>query len=515
MKTNEIKVGSLLTYIQMGLGVIIGLLYTPFMTRLLGQSEYGLYNTVASTISMLSVLNFGFNSGYIRYYSKYKKKKDIKSIYRLNGMFMVIFSVIGVIALICGLFLSFNLRIIFSHGLTKSEYSTARILMLLLTVNLAVSFPMSVFSNIISANEHFVFLKLLGMFKTVGSPLLTLPLLLMGFRSVAMVCVTVVISFVTDILYFYYVINVLHNKFIYNKFDKKLLKSIFVYTFFIAINIIVDQINWNIDKMLLGRYKGTTMVAIYSVGFSLYQYYQMFSTAISSVFTPRIHRIVNETVNDMHEQKKQLTRLMTKVGRIQYIILSLICTGLIFFGEDFIVRIWVGKEYQMAYYVMLLLVISASIALVQNLGIEIQRAQNRHQFRSIAYLIMALVNFILSVFLCQKYGAVGSAIGTAISLVLANGIIMNIYYQKKCNVDIKYFWKNIISLTKGLVLPVICGIVLKNVMGSYSLGKYIISIIIYVIVFCISMWLLGMNTFEKKLVLSPLSHVSTRSQTKK
>lgn len=491
----------------MGLGVAIGLVYTPLMTKLLGQSEYGLYNTVSSTISMLSVLNLGFNSSYIRYYAKYKEENDDDSIYKLNGMFFLIFCVIGVVAFICGVFLTTHLNLVFAEGLTQEEYSIARILMLLLIINLTVSFPMSVFSNIISANERFVFLKLLGMLKTVGSPLITLPLLLMGFRSIAMVSVTVGISFITDILYIFYVSCILKNKFIFHNFEKGLFSSLFVYTSLIAINLIVDQINWNIDKILLGRFKGTATVAIYSIGFSLYQYYQMFSSAVSSVFTPRIHKIVNGTQDNLILQKKQLTELFTKIGRIQFLILGLIASGLIFFGKNFIIHIWVGMDYEESYYVMLLLVLSASIALVQNLGIEIQRAENRHQFRSIAYLIMAIINFVMSLYLCQIYGAIGSAIGTAVSLIVANGIAMNIYYHKKCNIDIIYFWKSILGLSKGLLIPAVLGILMNYYSSTYSTLGFFAHIVVYIIVYCASMWFIGMNNCEKSLIIVPIRQI--------
>lgn len=188
---NQRKLGSIISYVQMALGVIVSLIYTPYMIKILGQSEYGLYNTVASTISMMSVLSLGFNSSYIRYYSRYKEEQDTDSIYKLNGLFVLIFSVIGMIALICGLYISGHLEIVFKDGLTASEYTLARKLLILLTINLAISFPMSVFADIISAHEQFVFLKLLGIVKTVCSPLLTIPLLFAGYRSVAIVTITI------------------------------------------------------------------------------------------------------------------------------------------------------------------------------------------------------------------------------------------------------------------------------------------------------------------------------------
>ena len=509
-QVNQLKAGSILSYLQMGLSIIIGLLYTPVMLRLLGQSEYGLYSTVSSTISMLSVLSLGFNSSYIRYYARYKKEDNREAIDKLNGLFLIIFSIIGLIALACGLFLSFNLELVFDEGLTAGEYEIARVLMLLLTANLAISFPMSVFQNIISAHEKFIFLKLLGMLKTVASPLITLPLLLLGFRSIAMVSVTLGVSVLTDTAYLIYSKTALKVRFRFGHFEKGLFKSLFAYTSFIAINLIVDQVNGNLGKFILGRFQGTTVVAIYAVGYSLYQYYMMFSTAISGVFTPRIHRIVNLTRDgEISEQRKQLTELFTRVGRIQFLILALIATGLIFFGKPFI-GFWAGEGYDDAYYVALLLIIPGSIPLVQNLGIEVQRALNKHQFRSIVYICMAVLNVVLTVILCQRYGAIGTAIGTATSLVVANGFVMNIYYHKKCNIDIIAFWKSIGRLAVGLIIPVICGIAIMNLFDFTSILLLLGGIVVYTLIYAVSMWFLGMNDYEKSLVKVPFQKIFGR-----
>ena len=74
MKVNQLKMGSILSYLQMALNILINLVYTPIMIYTLGKSEYGLYQTVTSTISMLSILSLGFNASYVRFFSKYKQK---------------------------------------------------------------------------------------------------------------------------------------------------------------------------------------------------------------------------------------------------------------------------------------------------------------------------------------------------------------------------------------------------------------------------------------------------------
>lgn len=506
---SQLKGGTILSYMQMALSIIVGLLYTPIMIRLLGKSEYGLYNTVSSTIAMLSILSLGFNSSYIRYYAKYKKDNNEQAIAGLNGLFLLVFSIIGVVALVCGTFLSFNLQYVFSDGLTAEEYETAKVLMLLLTVNLSLSFPASLFSSIISAHERFIFLKLLGMLKTVVGPLVTLPLLLLGYRSIAMVATTVAISLITDTIYFLYVKIALKNRFQFRGIEKGLFKSLFIYTSFIAINLIVNEVNWNLGKFLLGRFKGTEVVAVYSVGYALYHYYAMFSTAVSSVFTPRVHKIVNATLDNLNERKRQLTDLFIKIGRIQFIILGLLATGLIFFGKPFIFY-WAGEGYEESYHVMLLLVLPATIALIQNVGIEIQRATNQHQFRSIVYGCMALINLALSIFLCQKYGAVGAAIGTAISLILANGLVMNIYYHKRCNIDIILFWKNILKMARGLIIPVAFGCAVVYRVQLTSIWTMLLWIGVYTVLYCASMWFLGMDAYEKGLITKPILKILKR-----
>lgn len=243
---NQRKVGMIISYVQMVVSLIVSLIYTPYMIQILGQNEYGLYNTVVSTISMLSVLSLGFNSGYIRYYAKYRINNQRESIYRLNGLFLIIFSVIGVVALICGIFIYRNIHIVFSDGLSISEYALAKKLLFISVLNLAISFPMSVFMNIISAHEQFILLKSLGVLKTVGGPLVTLPLLLAGYRSVAIILVTFSFSIITDCAYFFYTIFKLKEKFWFTNFEKGLFKQLFGYTIFIAINMIIDQINWNL-----------------------------------------------------------------------------------------------------------------------------------------------------------------------------------------------------------------------------------------------------------------------------
>lgn len=509
MMKNQLKWGALLSYLQMAANMVVTLLFTPIMLRLLGTSEYGLYNTVSSTISMLSILNLGFNSSYIRFYSKYKSQNDQESIKKLNGLFLTIFMVMGIVAFLCSMYLAFNLDIVFKDGLTETEYKIAQTLMILLSFNLAVSFPSSVFKSIISAQERYIFLKLVHMLNTLCGPLVSIPLLFAGIRSVGMVAVLVLFHLIADVLLFYYAVTKCKARFAFGKIEKGLFGNLLFYTVFIAMNMIVDQINWNMGKVILGRYRGTMAVSIFSLGYTISTAYNMFSTSISGVFTPRIHKIVN-TTTDRALRSNTLTALFVKVGRIQFLILGLVSSGLVFFGKQFITQFWAGTEFSEAYYVTLLLVIPVTIPLIQNIGIEVQRALNKHYFRSIVYLIMALINIIISVVLCQTLGATGAAIGTAASLILANGLVMNIYYHKKCDINILEFWKNILSMAKGFIIPILSGLLLVRFIDTTTLWGFGGAVLIYTVIYGISMWFLATNAYEKGLVIASINKILHR-----
>lgn len=495
----RIKIGAILSYVHIALGALITFLFTPFLIHSLGQSDYGLYNTVGSVVASLHILSLGFGSSYVRYFSKYKEENNKYMIDRLNGMFLIVFTLMGIVAFACGIYLSNNLKLVFDKGLNPQELVTAKKMMILMTINLAISFPSSVISSIITAHEEFVFQKTLLLVKQIASPLIMIPVLLSGAGSIGVIITSFVVNLVADIVNIWFAITKLNTRFAFNHFEKGLLKSIAVYSSFIAINMIVDQINLRIDKILLGRFCGTLSVAVYSAGYSLYFHVQSFSTSVSNVFTPRTHKVWSNTTMTEEEKDKHLSEMFGKVGRIQLLILLLICSGLILFGRQFI-YLWVGKAYHNAYYVVLILALSCVVPLSQNMGIEIQRAKNKHQFRAIVYAIMAVINLVLSIFLCQLYAEVGSAIGTAISFVIANTILMDWYYHKKLHIDISIYWKNFVRCILSCLPAFAIGLLFCFYMDTFHISYLIIGIVVYTIAYCLSEYFFATSKQEKTLI---------------
>ncbi len=501
MKGNQLKLGVIISYATQAVQILSGLIYTPLMLRLLGQSEYGLYQLVYSVVSYLSLLSLGFGSSYIRFYSRYKVKNDNIEIACLNGMFLLVFSIIAFLCLVCGSVLCSNIETVLGQNLTIPELQKAKILMFILVVSMVFTFLNSVFVNYITAHEQFFFQKLVVFLSAILNPFITLPLLLMGYGSVAVVAVTAILSIASFIANVLFCFKKLSMEFLFKAINLTTFKEVWTFTIFVFISEIVSQINWNVDKFLLGRMLGTKSVAIYGVAAQLNTMYIAISASVSNVFTPR----VNMLVANKHKNE-ELSELFSKVGRIQFIILALVLSVFILFGKPFI-NIWAGEGYDASYQIGLFLIVPVTVPLIQNVGIQIQMAKNMHKFRSVTYLFIALSNIFLSIWCIKHWGELGAAIGTAFSLFLGNGFLMNVYYHKKIGIDIKYFWKNIIKILPGIICSMFLGVIISRIFNTEKLIYLIIAIGIYFVIYIASMWFLSMNKYEKDLILKPILRI--------
>lgn len=498
MAVNQLKAGAALNYVILGLNAITGLLYTPYMLRMLGQSEFGIYSLAASVIAYLSMLDFGFGNAVIRYTAKYRAEGKVEEQYELFGMFTKLYCLIGLITMIAGLVLFFFLDSLFGDTLTAIELSRTKIIVILMVFNLAFSFPLSIYGAIITAYENFVFLRVVQIARIFINLAVMITLLYFGYKAVAMVVVNTIFNFIAlGINYIYCKRKLsLQIKFAPIKWD--IFKEIAIYSFWIFLNVIMDKIYWSTGQFILGATVGTIAIAVFSVAIYIEGIYMSFSTAISGVFLPRVTAMVTRKGND-----KEVSDLFIKTGRIQYCILAFILSGFIVFGQDFI-NIWAGTNYHDAYLITVIFLVPLTIPLIQNLGITILQARNQMRFRSMLYIVIALVSLAFQILLAKYYGGIGCAWAISGALVLGQIIIMNIYYHKRQGIDMVAFWKEILKMSITPTLIVIVSLLIIQRFPTSSIPSFIIAVLCFSALYIPLFWKFSMNQYERDLILAPL-----------
>ena len=494
---SQLRAGVLLTYLNIGLGSLIPIFYTPVMLRILGQSEYGLYSLANSVVGYLSLLTFGLGSTIVRYVAKYRAEGNKEGEEKVIGLFLLMYSVLAIFVLIGGAVLSDNVETIFHRGLTDAEISKITILIRIMSFNMAISFPISVFGSIIMAHERYIYRQAVNILSTVAVPCANIVILYMGYGSIGMTMVSTGLQFLMLPLNVGYCFCILKIRPKFRKLPIKLIKEIISFSVFVFIGSIVDMLFWATDKLILGMLTSTAVVAVYNVGSTFNSMMTSISTAFSGVLMPKTTGMITKGATS-----EQLTELFIRIGRLQYLIIALALSGFIVFGHDFIL-LWAGKGYEEAYYIALVTLIPLSIPLIQNTGLSIVTAQNKHQFRSMVYLIIAIANVISTYLVVPLMGGFGAALCSGISYIIGQGLIMNIYYYKITKINIPLFWKNIIHLSIFPLILVIISLFLLRIFELNSWLKLLSTIIIYTLVYASGMYIFFMNTYEKDIIRKP------------
>lgn len=502
--SRHLKIGAVLSYLVIGAQFVVAMVYTPIMLRILGQAQYGLYNLVVSIVGYLSLLSLGFSGAYMRFYSRFRVAGDRAGIGQLNAMFLLVFSVMGSLAALGGLLLSYNAGVVLGPEFTPDELHTSRVLFAILSVNLAVTLPASVFTSYIIAHERFVFEKSVQLARVLATPLATLPLLFLGFQSIGLAAGTTAVNIFFIGWTVLYSLRKLEMRFVFTGLQLSLLKSVAIFSSYLFLNMVTEQISYNLGKFFVGRFHGAAPVAVYGIALMLQMQYVQFSSAISSVFVPRVNSIVARGAGDL-----ELNALFTKVGRIQFIVLGLVLSGFVFFGKPFIV-LWAGSSYEGAYLMALFLIVPVTIPLIQNLGNEIQKAKNMHKFRTFVYLGSAVGIVLLGVPLTKSFAGYGAAAATGTSFFLGQGLMMNWYYNARIRLNIKQFWKQILGLSVGAVPAFALGWVMSMRADLLQVGVFSACVLTYVAVYAIGMWWFGMNNFERELFRAPVRWLRSR-----
>lgn len=499
--SDQIKKGAILSYLTIILNNVIALLYMPFMLRMMGQTEYGLYSLVASVVAYLTILDFGFGNAIVRYTSKLRTENKCNEQYELFGLFLFLYSIIGFITFMLGLVIYFNVDVLFNSTMSLDEIAKLRLMLLLMIINLAFTFPLSIFSSIITAYENFVFQKIVNLIRVILNPIAMIIMLLMGYRAVGMVVVITIFNILTLLINAFYCFFYLRVKIKWSGFNKLFIKEILVYSFWIFLNEIMDRIYWSSGQLILGMYASVSIVAIYAVAIQLVNIYKGFSTAISGLFLPKVTAMITN-----NEDNDRISDLFVKVGRVQYIVLVFILSSFVIFGKSFVI-LWAGEDYVQSYYIALLLFIPLTIPLIQNIGIIILQAKNKLEFRSILYVIISILSLLVSIPLAKEYGGIGCAFGTVLALVIGQIIIMNIYYHRAIRLNMLVFWKEIGNMSiMPFILTLVCCILVRYI-NLDSLISFTIAALIYSFVYLYLFWIKGLNSYEKELLLRPIKRL--------
>lgn len=499
-RKKQMTLGVFFSYFSIVAKLLSGILYTPIILKSLGQSEYGVYSLCLSFTGYLTIFNAGMNAAYVRFYVQAREKESYNT-EKINGMFLKIFALLGTIGMLGGLLLSLFAEPLFGARILPAEYAILKksfVVLAFLTLFTSVN---ALFSSAIIAHEKFIVGKIVDLLHTVILPVVTIPLLLAGGGSIVVLLVNLAFTGAMLIFNAVYAVRKLDFHAELSAADGVFLRSVAVFAGFIALQGVMDQLNWQVDKLLLARFKGADEVAVYSVGSQFNSYFMILAGAVGNVFITEINRLV------AHKDEKALSSLFVRVSRILAQLVVLIMSGFIVFGRPFISR-WAGAEYGNSYYVGILLMLPITVAASQWLGQDIARAKNMHKVQILINFAVCVLNLLVSIPLARRYGAIGSAFGTFACEVIICIFLQSLYYQRVVKIDMRAYYREMLRLLPGWVPPFLLGAALNHFdLVKRSYGSIFAFGCLYLVVFAGSIWAFSLNTQEKGYIRKAMQKV--------
>lgn len=506
MSVSQIKAGAIISYIAIGINLIIGLVYTPWMINSIGKDNYGLY-ILATSVITLFMFDFGLGNAVTRFVSRFLAEGRQEKVNNFMGIVVRLYLCIDAILFLILISVYIFIPRIYQE-LTADEIDKFKVVYAIAACFSVMSFPFIPLDGIITAHERFIQLKLCELFNKLLLVTTMAMCLLMGYGLYALVTVNAIAGLFTVMLK---VFIVRHSTQVVPNLryrDRKSFNEIVGYSWWVTIGALAQRLVFNIAPTILGMVSGSVEIALFGIAATFEAYVFTFAGALNGLFLPKVTQMA------LKEKNEAILSLMIKVGRIQFIIIGLIVTGFVCLGADFI-TLWLGKGYEKVYPAVVLLMVPSFFYLPQLVGSNAILAMNKVRKQAYVFIFMGLFNLVVGYFMAAEWGAVGFAISIFLAYMIRT-VGMDIVFYRDLKIDvIKFFKESLFKLLPALIVSGIAAWCVSCLMFSQSwLGWGINAICVFVLYFAI-MYLWGMEKAERDIFIAPIKLMIPQEQNRK
>ena len=492
--SSQRKIGVVLGYVNTVVQTVVSFVYTPLLLTGIGQSEYGLYQIIGSLTAYINILESMLTTSILRFYCQAKAEGDKAGMENVLAIARLVYGIASLIVIALAFVFVFFFVGAYSNSMTEGEIHEGVVMLCVVCANIVLNMTFFTYSTVVQAYERFVFIKVLELVGLVLQPVAVLALVMAFPQALVISIVQLAVSGITCILKRQYAVHKLNCRIVPHDVSFKAIMPIVGFSGVMLVSMIADIIFAKTGQLIVGYVMDMAAVAVYSVGYQIYQAYGVLGRMVSSVFVPRVTEITKHL-----NSERELSLLWNKTGRFSMLILAGILAGFVLYGQDFI-RLWVGDAYEEAFTVALLMMIAFVPDIVQALGLTILQVLNRYNFRAGVYVVCALANVLLAYPLIAIFGVSGGAFGGLMVLFVGSGVVMNVYYRQAIGLDVSGFWRAVIGSLKGLPIAVSVGFVVRFIHLQSSVLTFLVHCCLFVAAYILTAYFISMNNYERNLV---------------
>ena len=268
--SHQLKLGAVISYIAIGINIISGLLYTPWMIHSIGRESYGLY-TLALSVITLFVFDFGLSAAVTRFVARYLAQGRQDKADNCVGLVYRLYIIIDIILLLMLLGVYFFIPEIYRE-LTSNEIEKFKVVYTMAAMYAVVSFPFIPVNGVLTAHECFIQIKVCDVLhKLIIVGAMTV-CLLMGYGLYALVMVNALSGVLTIAFKLWCIQRYTPQRICWHYFNKEELKEIAGYSGWVTVIALAQRCIFTLAPSILGALSGSTAIAILGIAMTLEGY---------------------------------------------------------------------------------------------------------------------------------------------------------------------------------------------------------------------------------------------------
>ena len=490
---SQIKWGVIKSYLSIGINIVTGLIYTPWMISSIGKEAYGLY-TLAYSVIAFFMFDFGLSGAITRFVSKYLAEGHQERANNCLGLVYKLYFYIDIVIFVVLASVYIFIPEIYKE-LTPEEIEKFKVVYAMAAIYSVLSFPFIPVNGILTATEQFVALKLCEVGQKILIVVTMSVCLLLGYGLYALVLVNVFAGIATIIAKLW-VIKYYTGTSINLKYkNRQEFREIISFSGWTTIVALAQRFVFSIVPTFLGMFTGSAAIAVFGIANILEGYVFTFANAIGGMFLPKVSRVYAQSNGD-------ILPLMTRVGRIQYMVVAAVIIGFVSLGEDFI-RLWVGDSFSDSFICTVLIILPSFFSTPQQIAGEAVLVKNKVRKQALIYFWTSIFNVISACVFISWWGALGACISIC-ATYLMRWLLTNIFlYYIELNIEVIKFYKDsVLKLFPAFFVSAIVGIAINWLSPNVNISVFFLKFMVFAVVYLVSIYV-SMNQYEKDLMIRP------------
>jgi O-antigen/teichoic acid export membrane protein len=399
-------------YLAIATEAALGVIILPFNVGHLGTSAYGLWVLAASLTGYFSVLDMGYSGALVKFVAQYRTRRDVTALNEILSTLFFVFVLAAIVMYgVAGVLALFVDRV---FHLAPDQTDTARIVLLVVTLNVAASTAFSVFGGVINGFQRYDLNNVVGTASSIATAMVNVVVLLAGFGLVELVVAMTAVRVLTLWVYRANAYRVFPGlRISASLFRRARLREVTGFSIHMAVIDWANKLNYSVDALVIGAFLNTTAVAVWAIAQRLAELSQRVANQLNDILFPAV------VENDTAARLDRLQRIFVEGTKLSLATVVPLSGAMMLLARPLITA-WVGPDFGSSVMILQLLSVIVIIRVGNATGMTVLKGAGSHRAVSLANISTALCNVALSVVMVKPFGLLGVAFGTAIPVGIAS-----------------------------------------------------------------------------------------------